>query len=374
MPLTSLHLAGCGQVQDLTPLKGMLLTTLNLHHCGQVRDLSPLKGMPLKSLRLENSGVTDLTPLTGMKLEDVYFTPKNITKGLDILESPGPLRPPQIGLALPVAALVLPVVAGSVLLFVTSSGLTLAISAAAVVGSSLLMAIDAGRLGRTDLKGRQRESAGLLFLGMCLLWIVVYPLAFFRRRHFSGPSLAIPALLVALFFVGGPLLRAVLVPPGLPACDSPEVVQLLNQVIRSTPAGARARSIDGHREVSYERVADRRQGQCVVHTDGGDIVVNYLVQWRDRAKGLFEVRIPPPELPSCTSREVVQLLEQVIRGTPIGAKARSIDGHREVSYDQAADRRQGQCVVHSDGADLPVNYVVQWRDREKGQFEVRITP
>jgi hypothetical protein len=246
-------------------------------------------------------------------------------------------------------------------------------SAVAVVGSSLLMAIDAGRLGQTDLRGRQRESAGLLFLGMCLLWIVFYPLAFSQRRHFGGPALAIPALLVALFFAGSPFLRVLLVPPGLPDCDSREVVQLLDQVIRSTPVGSKAGAIDGHHEVSYEPVADRRQGRCVVHTGGGDIVVNYLVQWRDRDKGLFEVHIPPPEVPSCTSREVVQVLEQVIGGTPVGAKARSIDGHREVSYDLAPDRRQCQCVVHTDSADLAANYLVQWRDREKAQFEVRIT-
>jgi hypothetical protein len=289
-------------------------------------------------------------------------------------ELPEPPRPPRTGLALPVAALILPIVAGSVLLFVTSFAPALAISAATVLGSSLLLAIDAGRLGRTDLKGRRRESATLLFLGMCLLWIVVYPLAFFRRRHFGGPNLAIPALLVALFFVGGPLLRAVLVPPSLPACDSPEVMQLLDQALRGTAAGSKVQRIDGHREIGYDRVADRRQGQCVVHTVGGDLVVNYLVQWRDRDRGLFEVRIAPPELPSCTSREVVQLLEQMIRGTPLGAEARSIDGHHEVSYDQATERRQGQCIVHSDGRDHAVNYVVQWRDREKGLFEVRINP
>ena len=70
----------------------------------------------------------------------------------------------------------------------------------------------------------------------------------------------------------------------------------------------------------------------------------------------------------------MQLLDQVVRGNLVGAKVRSIDGHREVGYDQAADRRQGQCVVHTGGADVVVNYVVQWRDRDKGRFEVGIVP
>jgi eukaryotic-like serine/threonine-protein kinase len=47
--------------------------------------LAHFKGVPLKDLRIENTGITDLTPLEGMPLEDIRLTPKNITKGLDIL-------------------------------------------------------------------------------------------------------------------------------------------------------------------------------------------------------------------------------------------------------------------------------------------------
>ena len=34
---------------------------------------------------IDNTGVTDLTPLQGMPLEEIHLTPKNITRGLDIL-------------------------------------------------------------------------------------------------------------------------------------------------------------------------------------------------------------------------------------------------------------------------------------------------
>jgi hypothetical protein len=236
------------------------------------------------------------------------------------------------------------------------------------------------RKGSGSLLNISPMGWGIVFMG---LLIVSYPVYLFSRNRLKTKpgyttfwvltnvsALLVLALSVVLSFPGP---RGLLVPAELPSCSSQEVVRLLGQVIRSTPVGATAKSVSGHREISYDREANRRQGQCVVHTDAGDLVVNYIIQWRDRDKGLFEVRIPPPELPSCTSREVVQLLEQVIRGTPAGAKARSIDGHREVSYDQATDRREGQCIVHTDGGDLAVNYVVLWRDREKGQFEVRIT-
>ena len=44
-----------------------------------------VNGMPLKALSIWATGVTDLTPLQGMELEDIRLTPKNITQGLDIL-------------------------------------------------------------------------------------------------------------------------------------------------------------------------------------------------------------------------------------------------------------------------------------------------
>ena len=69
---------------DLSPLQGMPLTELHCYNT-KVSDLSPLKGMPLKTLYIWAIGSTDLTPMQGMPLEDIRLTPKNITKGLDIL-------------------------------------------------------------------------------------------------------------------------------------------------------------------------------------------------------------------------------------------------------------------------------------------------
>jgi hypothetical protein len=47
--------------------------------------LANFKSMPLMGLMIDNTGITDLTPVQGMPLEDVHLTPKNITRGLDIL-------------------------------------------------------------------------------------------------------------------------------------------------------------------------------------------------------------------------------------------------------------------------------------------------
>jgi hypothetical protein len=63
------------------------LTHLFLVADARVTDagLACFRGVPLKVLWIENTGITDLTPLQGMPLEEIRLTPKNITNGLDIL-------------------------------------------------------------------------------------------------------------------------------------------------------------------------------------------------------------------------------------------------------------------------------------------------
>jgi len=206
------------------------------------------------------------------------------------IESTEPPTTARLGLGLVGVALILPVLSGVLLCFVTSFPVALGISAATILATAALVAIDASRLGKVDLKGRQRESAGVLFVGMCLLWIVVYPVAFFRRSAFGSPNLGFVALFVAAFYAAGPNIVSVVIPARLPSCTSAEVAQLLEQVIRSTSIGATTKSIDGHRELSYDRSANVRHGECVAHTDSGDIPVKFIVEWQDREKGLFQVQ------------------------------------------------------------------------------------
>jgi hypothetical protein len=83
----------------------MPLTSLNLWGCDKVQDLTLLKDMPLKILQIGRTGVTDLSPLRDMPLEAVYLTPRNITRGMDVLREMKGVR--SIGFseetALPVA-------------------------------------------------------------------------------------------------------------------------------------------------------------------------------------------------------------------------------------------------------------------------------
>ena len=45
-----------------------------------------------KSILLADTGIIDLAPLQGMLLEDIRLTPKNITKGLDVLRDMNSLK------------------------------------------------------------------------------------------------------------------------------------------------------------------------------------------------------------------------------------------------------------------------------------------
>ncbi len=86
MPLTSLGFIGCEQIKDLTPFQGLPLISLNLQSCRSIKDLSPVRNMPLTQLRIgECDQIADLTPLDGMKLTYVYFSPKSVKKGVDVL-------------------------------------------------------------------------------------------------------------------------------------------------------------------------------------------------------------------------------------------------------------------------------------------------
>jgi serine/threonine protein kinase len=82
--LVETHVTDAG----LSLLKGHTsLSRLYLGDNPQVSDtgLAHLKDMLLKRLDIYNTGITDLSPLQGMPLQDIRLTPKNIVKGMDIL-------------------------------------------------------------------------------------------------------------------------------------------------------------------------------------------------------------------------------------------------------------------------------------------------
>jgi hypothetical protein len=166
---------------------------------------------------------------------------------------------------------------------------------------------------------------------------------------------------------------AVKIPPAdLPACTSPEVARVVEQVVRSSNIGPSVQSIDGHSEIDFDAALNRRRGQCVAHTTNGDKTVVYHVEWIDRQKGQYSVKLAPPELPTCTSPEVAQLVEQVVRATLSQGSVLGIDGHEQVRFDREANRRIGRCIVHTDMREIEIEFTVEWQDRATGRFIVRV--
>jgi hypothetical protein len=83
MRLTSFS-CGYTKVSDLTPLQGMPLKNLGCLHT-PVSDLSPLIGMHLTYLDCHDTNVSDLSPLRDVPLTSISFTPKNISKGIEVI-------------------------------------------------------------------------------------------------------------------------------------------------------------------------------------------------------------------------------------------------------------------------------------------------
>lgn len=281
------------------------------------------------------------------------------------------------GNAIAVVALLLPVLAGSVLFFITSTLVATSIAASMVLSTAILMTVDASRLATVDLQGRAKESTWSIFLVMCAFWVIGFPYAFCQRQRFRNPRLGLVSVPVALYAAFGPLAYSfltpsVVVPAELPSSTSAEVITLLEQIIRTGPAGAATRSMDGHHEISFDRERSIRHGRFTLHSDTEDTELDYFVEWQDQAKGHFKVRIPPGGLPLCDSAPVVTLLEQLFRSTEGGASISSIDGHQEIRYDKDADIRFGRCIVHSESGQTEYRYLVEWLGWENAQFQVRI--
>jgi hypothetical protein len=302
---------------------------------------------------------------------------------------PGPtwpganVRRSDQGETLAVLALLLPLIAQGLSLacHFDPAGVAVALSWGAVVVTALVLAVDAALLGAVDLQGTRRSGPAALFFGVLLLWIICYPMAFFRRRHFGRPNLGPLAVLVAGFFVAAPWLhnyaRFGVAGDGVPTCTSREVIGMVDDMVRQGPVGPSVQSIGGHRETSYDPVSQTRKGECLVKTPAETLTVTYRVKMLNRANGTYQVEVGPilPEgPPPCTDAEVVALVERLIREGPNGHLLQAVAGHEEVRYDRERKVRHGRCRVTLQGRAADVAYKVYWLDRRTGQFQVEFEP
>lgn len=91
MPLDTLWLTATA-IRDLGVLRGKHLESLDIENTA-VEDLGVLAGMStLKRLNIAGCAVADVTPLAGLRLERLIFTPSRIEKGLDVVRNMASLR------------------------------------------------------------------------------------------------------------------------------------------------------------------------------------------------------------------------------------------------------------------------------------------
>jgi hypothetical protein len=209
------------------------------------------------------------------------------------------IRRSEHGETLAVLALLLPLVALGVALAcgLESWRIQAAVGWGMVVITAWVLALDAAFLGTTDLRGARRCGPVALFFGLILLWIVFYPAVFFRRRHFGRPNLGPLALLVAGFFFAVPFVRDFgrlgAAGGGVPACDSREVIGMVEDIILKSHIGPSVRSISGHCEISYDPGSRTRKGQCLITTWTETMVAVYRVKVLDPTAGAFVVEVEP---------------------------------------------------------------------------------
>lgn len=284
-----------------------------------------------------------------------------------------PAPTPRPGIALVTIALLVPVFGAIAELFAETFLEGLIVAGASVLISAILVYIDALQIGNIDAKGKKQTAPVIMLIGMFLLWIVYFPWSFVRRSRITSPNLSLFAILSAVIFLIGPLAYSFFVPPSLPACNSKMVKDLLVQIVRGFPIGARMTSIDGHQEISFDIAAQRRLGQCTVHAGKEELILKYVVEWQGNDRTRIYVKTIA-ELPACDSQEIHQLLEQVLRRAPEYAKLKSLEGLKEISYDKVAERRECQCIIKTEDEESVLNFIIQWRAKDQYTFEIVALP
>jgi hypothetical protein len=78
-----------------------------------------------------------------------------------------------------------------------------------------------------------------------------------------------------------------------PSCKDPEVIALVERVIREGPNGDQVKSVAGHEEIRYDRENKTRHGRCRVTMQGRTEDVAYKVYWLNQKTGQFQVELEP---------------------------------------------------------------------------------
>jgi YD repeat-containing protein len=152
---------------------------------------------------------------------------------------------------------------------------------------------------------------------------------------------------------------------GMPAFYLP--VEITYATIRKERKGGRVVEVASQVVLGSEGQAEEARGPLAILVVAFSFAAPFVQQFM--AFGVFG-----GDPPTCTSREVIAMVDDMIRKSPLGPSVQSISGHREISYDPASQTRKGQCLVKTQTETVPASYSVKMLNRTNGTFQVGIEP
>lgn len=156
-----------------------------------------------------------------------------------------------------------------------------------------------------DEKGMLNLPAAQWAIGSLMLWIVVFPAYVLKRKSLIEKAKGSPvevtgrAWKAALLAVVGLIFILITIPSflsnNLPACDSPEVVSLAENVVKNAPAiktlGIQSIKIKVPAEKYYDSASEKRVCRAMLSSSAGDESIHYSVEWHDQKKNVIWVEI-----------------------------------------------------------------------------------
>ena len=177
-----------------------------------------------------------------------------------------------------------------------------------IVCTAIWVYLDAtkNKVGKVEGAGGMfNMSAGAWSIVTLLLWIIGFPAYLIKRGSLIERAKEHPVETIgrggktaALGIAGGIwilLSRAACISGDVPACDGREVVALATQSIKDTPliklSGFEVKGISFPAEVSYNSSTETRVCRAQLAHALGNEMIQYSVQWHDKAKHLIYVQI-----------------------------------------------------------------------------------
>lgn len=179
---------------------------------------------------------------------------------------------------------------------------------AIIVCTAIWVYLDAtkNKIGKIkEAGGMFNMSAGAWSVVTLLLWIIGFPAYLIKRGALIERAKENPVEVkgrggktAVLGIIGGLWVLLALVGHllgSLPACDSPEVVDLATRLIKEDPlvklSGRDVKGISIPAEVRYDASTKTRICRAQLIYALGEELINYSVQWHDKTKGIIRVQI-----------------------------------------------------------------------------------